>query len=195
MTTSNGQLSIQERKKLLEFEELFHTFFPRLKSFAFHIINDENEAEDLVQEVFIQTWKNIDQLNEKSNLGGYLFTSLKNKCLNKIKHDIVKRKFEYHQAYFESEELYHISFLGDQTFIPFQTELSQQIDQLIESMPPKCGEVFRQKWIEGKKHREIAETLNISMTMVDKHLAKGLELARKNLHPEFFILFIYFNNL
>jgi RNA polymerase sigma-70 factor (family 1) len=194
MKTESRPLKIEERKKLLGFEEVFHIHFPRLKSFAFHLLHNESEAEDLVQEVFIQTWENLDSLSNQDNLAPYLFTLLKNRCLNKIKHEVVKRKYEYHQAYFESEELYHISFMGSTPFVSFQDELSQEIDKMISGLPPRCAEVFRLKWIEGKKHREISDMLDISMTMVDKHLARGLEFARKNLHPEILLVLLYFNS-
>lgn len=193
MKATNGHICVEERKKLLEFEEIFYFHFPRLKRFAFHLLNDEGEAEDLAQEVFVQTWQRLDQLSDKDNLAPYLFTLLKNKCLNQIKHNIVKKKFEYHKAYFESEELYHLSFSGNTDFVSMQEELCRQIDSLIESMPEKCGEVFKLKWVEGKKHREIAEMMKISMTMVDKHLLKGLEIARKKLSPELLMILLYLN--
>ncbi len=194
MKTESRSLNINERKKLLEFEEVFHLHFPRLKSFATHLLHNEAEAEDLVQEVFIQTWENLDSLSDQNNLAPYLFTLLKNRCLNKIKHEVVKRKYEYHQAYFESEELYHISFMGSTPFVSFQEELSHEIEKMISGLPPRCAEVFKLKWIEGKKHREISEMLDISMTMVDKHLARGLEYARKNLHPELLLFLLFFNS-
>jgi len=193
MITENRPINIEERKKLLWFEETFHVHFPRLKCFAVHLVHDEAEAEDLVQEVFVQTWENFDLLSDQNNLAPYLFTLLKNRCLNKIKHEVVKRKYEYHQAYFESEELYHISFMGSTPFVSFQEELCLEIEKMISGLPPRCAEVFRLKWLEGKKHREISEMLDISMTMVDKHLARGLEYARKNLHPEVLLFMLYFN--
>lgn len=182
--------NLKKRKKILYFEELFYIHYPRLKNFATYILGDEESAKDLVQDVFVHTWNQFDQLEDHENLSPFLFTLLKNKCLNTLKHQAVKLKYQYHQAFFESEELYHISFGGAGEFIPLHEELHLAIEELIKKMPPKCGQVFRLKWVEGKKHREIADLLSISMTMVDKHLAKGIDIAKKHLQPDllFFII-------
>lgn len=182
---------LKKRKKILYFEELFCIHYPRLKKYAFYILGDEDEAKDLVQDVFVQTWNNFEQLNDRENLAPYLFTLLKNRCLNVIKHQSVKLKYQYHQAFFESEELYNISFEEQGEFVSMQKQIHDAVEDLIQKMPSKCGEVFRLKWVEGLKHREIAERLSISVTMVDKHLSKGMEIAKKNLHPYIFFLLIY----
>ena len=183
--------NLEKRKKSLYFEELFCIHYPRLKKFAFYILGDEDEARDLVQDVFVHAWNHFDQLDDIENLSPYLFTLLKNKCLNVIKHRAVKLKYQYHQAYFESEELYHISFGETEKFVSIQDQLYEAVEEVIRKMPPKCGQVFRLKWIEGKKHREIAEQLSISLTMVDKHLAKGMEIAKKHLQPDLLFFLIY----
>lgn len=184
--------SLKKRKKILYFEELFCIHYPRLQKFAFYILGDEAEANDMVQDVFVHTWNHFEQLENLENLSPYLFTLLKNKCLNVLKHQAVKLKYHYHQAFFESEELYHISFGETSDFISMEEELHQAVEALITKMPPKCGQVFRLKWIEGMKHREIADQLSISMTMVDKHLVKGMDIAKKYLQPNLLFLLIYY---
>ena len=57
-------------------------------------------------------------------------------------------------------------------------------------MPGRCAEAFRLKWLEGKKIREIAGIMQISTTMVDKHLAKGLQIAREKLSPGMFLFLV-----
>ena len=182
--------SLKKRKKILYFEELFCIHYPRLKKFACYILGDEDEAKDMVQDVFVHTWNHFEQLENLENLSPYLFTLLKNKCLNILKHQAVKLKYQYHQAFFESEELYHISFGETGGFISMEEELHKAVESLIENMPPKCGQVFRLKWVEGMKHREIADRLSISMTMVDKHLAKGMDIAKKHLQPDLLFFLI-----
>jgi RNA polymerase sigma-70 factor (family 1) len=187
------RLTQNEEKNLHQFEEVFYLNYPRLYSYAFRLLNDDKEADDVVQETFIQTWNHMNQLHDTDRLSPYLFTLLRNKCLNIIKRETVKRKYEDYYTHFEAEELYHVSFGENGEFVPIKELISQEIEKVIEKMPPKCAEVFRQKWIEGKKHREIAEALQISLTMVDKHLNRGMEIARKHLRPEMFILLMYFN--
>ena len=178
--------------KLSEFEELFRYYHPRLKRYAEYFLKDPDEAEDLVQDVFFQIWQEPDRVDSKRNISAYIFTLLKNKCLNVLKRQVVKEKYLLSTVNFPSEELYQLSFDADGKFLPMQELLQNELNKLITEMPKKCGVVFRLKWIEGKKNREIAEIMNISTTMVDKHISKGLAIAKRKLSPDLFILFQVF---
>ena len=103
---------------------------------------------------------------------------------------MIKEKYIHRQVKFETEELYHISFNHSGGFISFDEKLHAELEDLIRKMPQQCGTAFRLRWIEGKKIREIAEIMNISSTMVDKHLVKGMEIARNNLSGELFLLLV-----
>ncbi|GAB1453711.1 hypothetical protein MASR2M47_37670 [Draconibacterium sp.] len=67
--------------------------------------------------------------------------------------------------------------------------MHQELEKIIIEMPERCQSVFRLKWFEGKKIREISEIMGISSTMVDKHLAKGMEIMRQKMKPEMFLFF------
>jgi RNA polymerase sigma-70 factor (ECF subfamily) len=84
--------------------------------------------------------------------------------------------------------LYNISFGVDDGFLPMELLLHQELEKIINEMPERCQSVFRLKWFEGKKIREISEIMGISTTMVDKHLAKGMEIMRQKMSPEMFLV-------
>ncbi len=86
-----------------------------------------------------------------------------------------------------SEELYKISFEMDD-FLPMEKLLYEELEKIIEEMPERCQSAFYLKWKEGKKIREIAEIMGISTTMVDKHLAKGMEIVRQKMTSEMLLL-------
>jgi len=173
------------------FETIFSIYYPRLRQYANSILHDSQEAEDLVQEVFVQIWNKRSVLQSERHFGAYIFTLVKNRCLNSIKRKIVEDKYVKHQAYYESEELYHISFEVEGQFSSMEDQLTGELEKVIKKMPERCQTAFRFKWLEGKKIREIAEIMEISTTMVDKHLAKGIQIARELLKPDLFLfLFI-----
>ena len=176
--------------ELLSFEGLFHRYYPRLKSYASYFLKDDNEAEDLIQDVFYQIWQNREQLRREKNVASFIFVQTRNRCLNNLKRKVVEEKFIHHQMNFESEELYSISFNESGEFLSMNERIDRELNALISGMPEKCGQAFSLKWIEGKKIREIAEIMDISTTMVDKHLARGLEIARNKLDPELFLFMI-----
>ncbi len=185
---SGGKIS---EEKLVAFEELFKLFYPRLKKYAESFLGNSGEAEDLVQDVFYHYWQNAQFIDDEKQAGSFLYTTVKNRCLNLLKHRLVEDKFALNKINFESEELYHISFLDQEEYSSMEEKLAEEMGKIIAEMPPKCGEAFRLKWLEGKKIREIAAVMNISTTMVDKHLAKGLKIARAKLNPELFIFFLF----
>jgi RNA polymerase sigma-70 factor (ECF subfamily) len=175
---------------LIRFEQLFQKYYPRLTMYAAHILGNMKEAEDLVQDVFLDIWEKRTNPDAKKNIPAFLYAIIHNKCINHLKTKLIKEKYIHRQIKFETEELYHISFNNSGDFISFDEKLHAELEDLIKKMPQQCGTAFRLRWIEGKKIREIAEMMNISSTMVDKHLAKGIEIARNNLSGELFLLLL-----
>ena len=172
------------------FRGIFRLYYPRLEKYATHILKNHEEAEDLVQEVFLQIWNERKTLKSETRFEAYLFTLVRNRCLNVLKRKVVEDKFVASRAQAASEELYHISFGMDDEFVSMEERLHTELGKIIAEMPERCRIAFRLKWIEGKKIREIAEIMEISTTMVDKHLAKGMEIARRKLSAGMFLLLI-----
>lgn len=181
---------IEWKDDLKVFEELFRFYYPRLKKYATGFLGNQDEAEDLVQDVFFQLWKEKKVLNKDKNIPSFVFTIVRNRCVNLLKRKVVENKYLASQAAARTEELYHISFEKDE-FVPVEELLHRELLKLIAEMPEKCGQVFQLKWIEGKKNREIAELMGISMSMVDKHLARGMGIAKEKLAPGMFLLFVF----
>ena len=170
----------------LAFRKIFRLYYPRLEKYATYFLKNHEEAEDLVQEVFLQIWQNRKAIKRETHFESYLFTLVRNRCLNTLKRKVVEDKFVTSQASEVTEELYHISFNAEGPFLTMQEMLHAELEKIIAEMPERCRVAFRLKWMEGKKIREIAESMKISTTMVDKHLAKGLQIARQKLSPDLF---------
>lgn len=191
MNSGNGCFKKKEMKQFSSFEELFRLYFPRMQRYACYLLRDPDEADDLVQDVFLQLWRDQDLLDRDKNVSSYLFTILRNRCLNVLKKRIVEDRYRLHETSVRADELYHTSFEKEGDFVSFDELLHQEVLSLIREMPEKCGIAFHLKWIEGKKIREIAEIMDISVSMVDKHLARGLALAKRKLDPGVFLLLVF----
>ncbi|KOH46093.1 RNA polymerase sigma-70 factor [Sunxiuqinia dokdonensis] len=191
MNWDSNNIGRWQEERLRIFEDLFKLYYPRLKRYAASFLHSDDEANDVVQDLFFQLWEDQSILERERNIPGYIFTVLKNKCLNILKHRIVEEKYLHQQACLVSEELHHLSFEASGAFVSMEDLLHRELNRIIKLMPDKCGIVFRMKWIEGKKNREIAEEMQISMTMVDKQLAKGMTIAREQLSRSLLLLFIY----
>jgi RNA polymerase sigma-70 factor (ECF subfamily) len=180
---------------LIAFEHVFRHYFPRLKKYASHFVSNPDEAEDLVQDTFVQIWNDREKLNRDKNISALLFTVLRNKCINQLKRHIIEDKYVSTQIRFQSEELYHISFNHEDEYISVQEQLNKELDDLINSMPEKCAICFRMKWIDGMKIKEIAEKLDISTTMVDKHLSRGMKIAKEKVPSRHLLLLLVLHSL
>ena len=139
------------------FEYAFRKFSPRLEAFAQKYTNDTNEAEDIVQDVFLKLWERRELLDNIS-LASFLFMMVRNSCLNYLKHrqiaDSVQQRIPDTET---AERLYAADFVPDPSSLLIQKELSDSIDQIMEELPPKCKEAFVLSRLNGLKNREIAE--------------------------------------
>lgn len=185
----NGDIDLEERAG-----SLFMTYQPRLVAYARRFVSDMVEAEDLVQDVFLNYWCGRYSPGSETEASKLLFTITRNKCLNYLK----KKKPEYIKA-LDSEDV-----LGDELFYNWDfhypdsdrdcllKELNSQVSSVIESLPPKCREVFRMSRIQNLSNKEIAEKLEISHTAVEKHLRRALSAFRKSLKDNTSIIYHLF---
>jgi RNA polymerase sigma-70 factor, ECF subfamily len=87
------------------YEYVFKTYYEDLARYAFSILKKSEESEDLVQQVFVNFWEKREQTIISGSLKSYLFRSVHNQCLNKIKHDKVKANYVVHSQYYDTK--YH----------------------------------------------------------------------------------------
>ncbi len=177
-------------KEFVAFEEVFRFNYPRLNKYACHFVHNNDIAEDFVQDAFLQLWNKRGDLNDENKIVAFLFTTLRNSCLNYLKRRVVEEKYIHHQSRMDTEALYALSFTQSSDFDTMEELLMRELEVMISEMPLKCGTAFRLRWIEGLKVKEIADKMEISTTMVDKHLARGMEIARRKLTPDLFLFFI-----
>ena len=166
------------------FETLFHKYYGHLCLYATKIIKDDPAAEEIVQDFFVKIWEKREHLNIETSTKNYLFRSVKNLCINYIQHN--KTKIRYAQKVIsETENNY-----ADNDSYP-EIELSQIIEESINSLPEKRKEIFRLSRQEGLKYHEIADKLNISIKTVETQITLALKTLRDKLknYSTFFTFF------
>lgn len=156
------------------FELLFKENYQSLCRFAYFLVKDRDEAEDIVQQVFYILYSKKDKLEINTTVRSYLFSSVRNACLNALRHQKVQRQHASEQAY-ESETIHATG----ETIIG--NELAQKIEYALSQLPEQCGLVFRMSRFGNMKYKEIADELQISVKTVENHMGKALKLMRENL--------------
>ena len=156
--------------KKKDFEFLFRTHAEQLQHYASYILRDHNAAKDIVMDVFCTLWDRFDTMDVK-DAKAYLFTSVRNHCLNSIEH---LRVVDEHREY----ALRDIPPLDSETAAIYDERL-EKISELIHDMPQRTQFVLKQCYYEEKTYKEVAQMLDISTNGVKMHIMKGLETIRK----------------
>lgn len=165
-------------------ELLFRKFNVRLCAFANKFLNDTEEAQEVVQEMFIKIWEGRDEIDPEESLKSYIFKIVQNLSLNKLRRKKVESRYVeiYKQVYLEHKEFSaHESLLAK--------ELEGHISQSIGKLPGECRKIFELSRFEGLKYREIADTLNISIKTVEAQMSKALRYLRIELR-DYLTLFL-----
>lgn len=157
------------------FELLFQFYYPGLVIYATQFAVDRLQAEDIVQNLFVRLWEKRQRVQLVGSLKSYLFTSVRNSCLNTLKHQKVENKYV--------EQLYDLSEknLLYQPNLYIASELQEIILGAIDKLPERCREVFVMSRLEQMKNDEIAEKLDLSKRTVETHISHALKILRVEL--------------
>jgi RNA polymerase sigma-70 factor (ECF subfamily) len=165
---------ISENTDKKAFGELFQRYHEKLVSFALYYLPIYEEAEDVVSDLFVNLLKKHVQLKNIENFDGYVYFSVKNLCLNRI-----KRNNNKPSLFTISSEMDHLS--TNECSQPLNQLLNKELREfyfaLIENLPSKRKLVFKLIKEDNFKIPEVAKLLEIT----DKTVKKHLELAVKDL--------------
>lgn len=172
-----GKIRIWEKKV---FEDYFRSHYQTFCYFAYHLLKDQQEAEDVVQEIFIRLLDSKTYFDNEEHLKNYFYKSVRNACLNRIKS--TKTHSELSNEVSENDFFTNI----------VRAEVYEEIMRAIYKLPKGCRQIFQLAYIDGYSNEEIAAQLFISVNTVkvQKNKAKKqLQEQLKNLYPLLFFLF------
>lgn len=157
------------------FDELFNRYWEVLFAAAYARLNNKEEAKDCVQEIFLTLWEKREQLPIPDAVGGYLFTSLKNRILNLFRSQKVKERYIHLQKSKTDEAGENVDELLE------YKEFSRMIDNEIHSLPEKMREIFLLSRKQGLSIEEIASQLSLSPQTVKNQISSALKRLRVRL--------------
>jgi RNA polymerase sigma-70 factor (ECF subfamily) len=166
------------------FSEVFKEFYASLYAWSRRYISDPDEAEDIVQNVFITVWEKRGRLQIRSSFKSYLYRMVSNSCLNALKHQEVKNEFARD---FKIRLLEENNQRIQEEMVNENLNNSEILDDLklaIEELPVNCREIFKMSRYSQMKNKEIAAGLNISVRTVETQIYRALKLLRKKLVKE-----------
>lgn len=149
--------------------------YGELCRFAVTFTNDGNDAEEVVQKVFIRIWENRNKIICPDNYNAFLYKSVYNACLNSYRNNTTRKK---HQLDYFLELKLH-----EETSVDYSEEIRTQLNHAISNLPEKCKQIFVLNKIEGLTQKEIADYLGISVKTVENQIANAISKLRVELKP------------
>lgn len=161
------------------YEFIFNKYFKDLYRFGYSYLRDETQAEEIAQEVFLYLWDKREKIEIQTTLKTYLFSAVKNKCMNYIKIELPRQK---NMSDVEQAKMF-VSYDKDTT--DNSELLKKQIKQAIDELPTKCKQVFMLSRYSGFTYEEIAEELGISKKTVENQMGIALKKLRISLEQTY----------
>lgn len=157
-------------------ETLYRSLQPGLLQFALHIVRNRDDAEELVNDAFLAVWQKRDTLQLDNSLRAYLFTAVRNRCLNHLK----KPRLVWES---EADSDFPEPLAADITEKLSAEETEALIGKLIDRLPPRCRQIFLMSRIEQLSHREIATLMDLSVKTVENQIGIALKYLKECLYP------------
>ncbi len=183
---SNQELVLQMKQgSSAAFQVLFDRYGPKIHRFSLGYLKSTQEAEEIVQEVFLKIWNVREELKSDKSLDSYVFTIAKNAILNTI------RKSKNEQLYLDYAKLNpgkNILLDDELNFL----ELERAYKQSIEQLSPKRKRIFLLSREENRSNAEIAAQLGISVKTVENQMTSALAQIKKELLSAGFSGLIFF---
>lgn len=177
------------------FNEIYTSYYKKSFFFAKSYVHDDLAAEDIASESLIKLWEKL-KTEKIDYIEPLLLTILKNKALDYLKHEEVKRTaFESMADWHQQELSIRISTLEscDPNEI-FSDEVESIIRETLKLLPEQTRQIFLLSRFENKSNKEIAEQMGISIKGVEYHISKALKALRitlKDYLPLFYFFFYY----
>lgn len=159
-----------------DFEKLYKLYYPKMFAFAKNYVPANEDAENIVQDVFLVLWERKEEIEVSFTLTTYLFTLVKNRCLNFLRHKLIEEEYNSQVKEELGFKLYALEAF-DYSY-QSEEELQEIIRHALDTLPERCREVFIKSRIEGLKYKEISDELGISVNTVENQMVTALKKLR-----------------
>ena len=165
------------------FDEMYRMYYPLLVNYASLMVSRET-AKDIVHDVFFRLWTGRESLLPQSVTGGgnirsFLLRSTYNACISVIRKHL--SRINHGRLVMGDIEEYYSFYDSDRNDILqklYSRDIRESLDTAIDSLPPRCREIFLMNYVENLSAREIGERLGISVSTVENQIHTALVRLR-----------------
>lgn len=157
------------------FCELYASYKNRLIYFAMRFLKSREYAEDIFQDAFTVIWQSRRFINPETSFSCYLYTIVRNRILNQL------RSLDNHDKLREQILSQAVDYTNETHEKVLENDLKQLIDKGLQMLTPRQREIFKMSREQHLSHREIAETLGITINTVQESISTSLRTLRSYL--------------
>jgi RNA polymerase sigma-70 factor (ECF subfamily) len=168
------------------YQELFKRYAPKIYHFSLSYLNNETDAEELVQDVFLKVWKNREILDASQNIKAYIFKIAINTIYDFIRHKNIENAFNNF-----AKENYETSSNNTWDTIILK-EMQTILKKLVSQMPEQRRKIFQLSKHVGLTNEEIAHKLGLSKRTVENQLYRAVAFLKEQLKNESAIALLFF---
>lgn len=161
------------------FKQFYQLLFFRLYQFAYTYVHSKENAEEVVNDVFLTLWQKRKTLNSISNINVYLYVAVKNVSLNYL-----RKNTQTISLSMDDLTVHHIHLVPNPESVLISRELQLRIRQAIDQLPPRCKIIFKLIKEDKLSYKEVATILKISVKTVDTQVYIALKKLAHILQPE-----------
>ena len=157
------------------FEKQFGFFYNENYNKAFRYANslvfDKEAAKDIASDSMLKIWEMQDSIDPQKKLNALLFVSIRNKCLDHLRHEQVKQKSSAEFGLYMLESTTSADY--------YSKELTIMVQCAVDTLQETTRNCFLMVRMNGKSYKEVADELNISTRSVEYELKKAGEAMKK----------------
>ncbi len=150
------------------FDRIYKDYYLRLFYFAFNMLRDTDICKDILEDAFLTLWNHLDDVGEGA-VKSYLFSSVRNKVIDTLRHD--ERHRNYTQEYIHQASVYYTDYTEE-------LKKDRLVEEMIAQLRPPTDLILKMCYLERMKYQEVAHALGISQDTVKKHISKALKILR-----------------
>ncbi|HMM11187.1 MAG TPA: RNA polymerase sigma-70 factor [Bacteroidales bacterium] len=154
-----------------DFESLFGRYYKPLCAAAFTYVRNRKDAEDIVQQLFVRIWENRAAYQIDASESAYLFSALRNACLNHIRR--VQKRMQPLPAEIEETARQAMEIMLDE-------EKQRVLMSALNSLSDRNRQAFEMVYFENRTYRETAQALDVSVNTIKWHLKTALSSLRNH---------------
>ena len=165
------------------FKKLVDEWQDMVYNTAIGIVQNEDDADDITQDVFIQVYQSVSSFKGESKFSTWLYRIVISKALDHVKRKKRKKRFAFVQSLFgnDGEEIVHPEEFNHPGVVMENKERAAELFKAMELLPDNQRIAFTLHKLEAQKHQDIAEIMNLSLTAVESLIARAKGNLRKTL--------------